>query len=30
MATHSAIAAFSSSQETWTVYIERLEQYFTV
>ena len=28
MATHGTIAAFSSSQETWTVYIERLEQYF--
>ncbi|XP_065891709.1 uncharacterized protein [Dysidea avara] len=23
------IVAFSSSQETWTVYVERLEQYFT-
>ena len=28
MATHGTIAAFSSSQETWTVYVERLEQYF--
>ena len=28
MATHGTIAAFSSSQETWTVFIERLEQYF--
>lgn len=28
MATHGTIAAFSSSQETWTVYVERLQQYF--
>ena len=28
MATHGTIAAFSSSQETWTVYVKRLEQYF--
>ena len=28
MATHSTIVAFSSSQETWTVYVEILEQYF--
>ena len=28
MAMHGTIAAFSSSQETWTVYVERLEQYF--
>jgi len=28
MATHGTIAAFSSSQETWTVYVERLEQHF--
>ena len=28
MATHGTIAAFSSSQETCTVYVERLEQYF--
>lgn len=25
--THIAIAEFSSSQETWAVYIERVEQY---
>ena len=28
MATHGTIGAFSSSQETWTVYVKRLEQYF--
>ena len=28
MATHGIIVAFSSSQETWTVYVEHLEQYF--
>ena len=28
MATHGTIAAFFSSQETWTVYVECLEQYF--
>ena len=28
MAMHGTIVAFSSSQETWTVYVERLEQYF--
>ena len=28
MATHGTIAAFSSLQETWTVYAEHLEQYF--
>ena len=27
MAIHGTIAAFSSSQETWTLYVERLEQY---
>ena len=27
MATHGAIAESSSSQETWTVYVEHLEQY---
>lgn len=27
MATHGAISELSSSQETWTVYGERLEQY---
>ena len=28
MATHGTIAAFSNLQETWTVYIEHLQQYF--
>ena len=28
MATHGTIAAFSSSQETWTVYVECLVQCF--
>lgn len=28
MATHGTMVAFSSSQETWTVYIECLQQYF--
>ena len=27
MAAHSIISEFSSAQETWTYYIERLEQY---
>ena len=28
MAMHSTVVAFSSLQETWTVYAKRLEQYF--
>ena len=28
MAMHGTIAAFSSAQETWTVYVEGLEQFF--
>ena len=27
MATHGTISVFSSSQETWTSYVERLQQY---
>ena len=29
MATHGSLSEFAESQENWTTYVERLEQYFT-